>query len=135
MSNQRLPDPRPNDSPQINLILDHGIKGVKPHVIRPDTNRQDPLSGFINALSRGILLPHGLLDAAIQLMTLAAAGGFCLATLTTTQAPPLRLGVGLVVLCLSGATTTACIALPQLRPHAYVKAIAFGGGGLLVTWL
>lgn len=65
-----------DDRPQINLILDAGIKGQKPAIVKPDSNRQPSGLLYETALKRWLSFPPDLIGLLLWSGSLISLGGF-----------------------------------------------------------
>lgn len=64
-----------DDRPQINLILDAGIKGQKPAKLQPDSNRQQSGVLYETALKRWLCFPPDLPGLLLWSGSLISLGG------------------------------------------------------------
>ena len=131
----KLPNPKSADIPQINLVLDSGTRGQKLKTLRPDTNRDDPMAGFVNECGKALLLPSGLDDCLFHLASLVALGGFLASLAVEFPTAEVRIFLGLVTCSAVGSAVAAGKAFPPIWIHASLKLLALAGGALLTLLL
>lgn len=125
------PNPKANDTPQVNLILDGGITGQKARVITPDTNRLDPVAGsHLGALSL-LMFPKSARCLWFEVFTVTSAGLFTRSLLLAIAHPFVWVSTGLVLLAGMLYLVSAIVNHPQCGMSALSKLILFTVGFLL----
>lgn len=125
------PNPKANDTPQVNLILDGGIGGQKARAITTDTNRLDPIGGSsLGALSL-LMFPKSARCLWFECFTLTSAGILVRSLLLAIPHPFVWVTTGLLLLAGMLYLVSAIVNHPQCGMSALSKLILFTVGFLL----
>lgn len=126
----KLQNPNANDTPQIQLVLDgpHGSQKLKQ--VRPDTNRLDPIAGFVSAAHDALMLPPGFDTAVLHLFSLGCLGAFTASAVSLLPTMAL-ICLGGVVIAASAFTIAAVRVAPSLAIPAALKVMVLTLGALL----
>lgn len=125
------PNPKASDVPEVNLILDAGIKGQKSRTISLDTNRMDPVGGSaLGALSL-LMFPKSARCLWFECFTLTSAGLFVRSVLLAIPHPFVWVTTGLILLAGMLYVLSAIFNHPQCQMSALSKLVLFATGFLL----
>lgn len=127
----KLTNPRALDTPQINLVLDGGIKGTKLKTVSPDTNRDDPIAGATLGALQPLMFSKSLKNLLFEAFTLTCAGFFVQSMLVAVVHPMVWVTTGLLLLMSMAYILVSMLNHPQCSLSAIAKIILFTAGLLL----
>jgi hypothetical protein len=129
----KLGNPKANDTPQINLVVDGGLKGTSVKSISPDTNRDDPIAGAALGSLSLLMFPRSLRNTLFQSFVIVCAGIFTRSLLVAVLHPIVWVVTGLVLLTGLMYIIVAMLNHPQCGASALAKTVLFGMGVLLAA--
>jgi hypothetical protein len=127
----KLGNPKAQDTPQINLVLDGGIKGTKVKTVSPDTNRDDPIAGAALGSLTLLMFPKSLKNLGFECFVITSAGLFVQSMLVAIAHPIVWITSGLLLLMAMLYIMTAMLNHPQCTLSGLSKLVLFTVGVLL----